>query len=211
MLSIRNTIILCALMAALLLTAGCTQQAPADTCDSDASGVCPLPSVSVQPQTTAVPLESWERVRLETSMGDITLALDPDMPITAGNFLSLVKEGYYDGVIFHRVMDGFMIQGGDPTGTGRGGPGYVIPDEFASPNRNDRGTLAMANSGPNTGGSQFFINLVNNNYLDNKHPVFGKVVDGMEVVDAIGKVETLGKAENYRPVQNVTIIRVVII
>lgn len=211
MLSIRNTMILCALIAALLLIAGCTQQTPADTCNTDTSGVCPLPSVTVQTKTTAVPEESWERVRLETSMGDITLALNPEMPITAGNFKSLVKDGYYDGVIFHRVMVGFMIQGGDPTGTGRGGPGYMIPDEFAHSNRNDRGTISMANSGANTGGSQFFINLVNNNYLDNKHPVFGRVVDGMDVVDAIGKVPTNGKAENYRPVQNVTIIRAVMI
>lgn len=211
MLSIRNTIILGTLIAALLLTAGCTQQAPADTCDAGGSGVCPLPSVSMLPVTTAVPLESWERARLETSMGEITLALNPDMPITAGNFKSLVEKGYYDGVIFHRVMDGFMIQGGDPTGTGRGGPGYMIPDEFSPTNRNDRGTSSMANSGANTGGSQFFINLVNNNYLDNKHPVFGKVVDGMDVVDAIAKVQTSGKAGNYRPLQNVTIIRAVMI
>ena len=211
MLSIRNTLILGAFIAALLLTAGCTQQAPADTCDAGGSGVCPLPSVSMQPATTAVPLESWERARLETSMGEITLALNPNMPITAGNFKSLVEKGYYDGVIFHRVMDRFMIQGGDPTGTGRGGPGYIIPDEFLTTNRNDRGTLAMANSGPDTGGSQFFINLVDNNYLDNKHPVFGKVVDGMDVVDAIAKVQTSGKAGNYRPLQNVTIIRAVMI
>ena len=87
-----------------------------------------------------------------------------------------------------------MIQGGDPTGTGRGGPGYVIKDEFALNNRNDRGTIAMANAGPNTGGSQFFINLVNNNYLDTKHPVFGKVVEGMDVVDAIAKVQTSGQS-----------------
>jgi len=165
----------------------------------------------MQPATTVLPLESWERVRLETSMGEITLALNPDMPITAGNFKSLVEKGYYDGVIFHRVMDRFMIQGGDPTGTGRGGPGYIIPDEFLTTNRNDRGTLAMANSGPDTGGSQFFINLVDNNYLDNKHPVFGKVVDGMDVVDAIAKVQTSGKAGNYRPLQNVTIIHAVMI
>jgi len=203
------------LIAALLLAAGCTQQTPAGTCDSSESGVCPLPSASVQPATagaspaeTAIPLELWERVRFETTMGNITIALDPDMPVTAGNFKSLVQTGYYDGVIFHRVMDGFMIQGGDPTGTGRGGPGYTIPDEFLSTNRNDRGTISMANSGANTGCSQFFINLVNNNYLDRKHPVFGKVVDGMGVVDAIGKV---GTDANARPLQNVTIIRAVII
>jgi len=141
-------------------------------------------------------------------MGNITIALAPDMPVTAGNFESLVKKGYYDGVIFHRVIDGFMLQGGDPTGTGRGGPGYVIRDEFAKNNRNNRGTISMANAGPDTGGSQFFINLVDNNFLDIKHPVFGNVVEGMDVVDKIGKVKT---GPGDRPLQNVTIIRAVMV
>jgi peptidylprolyl isomerase len=157
---------------------------------------------------TPTPQEPQKLVRLETNMGNITIALAPDMPITAGNFESLVKKGYYDGVIFHRVINGFMIQGGDPTGTGRGGPGYMIKDEFSKNNRNDRGTISMANAGPNTGGSQFFINLVNNNFLDSKHPVFGKVVDGMDVIDAIAKVKT---GAGDRPVQNVTIIRAVMV
>lgn len=139
-----------------------------------------------------------------TNMGDITLELFEDMPITAGNFAKLVDKCFYDGVIFHRVIDGFMIQGGDPTGTGMGGPGYEIPDEFTKHNRNDRGTISMANAGPNTGGSQFFINLVNNNYLDKMHPVFGKVVDGMDVVDAISKVKT---DRNDRPRSEVKIIK----
>jgi peptidylprolyl isomerase len=141
-------------------------------------------------------------------MGNITIALDPAMPITAGNFETLIKKGYYDGVIFHRIIDGFMLQGGDPTGTGRGGPGYTIKDEFAKNNRNERGTISMANAGPNTGGSQFFINLVNNNFLDQKHPVFGKVVEGMDVVDKIAKVKT---DANDRPIQNVTMIHAVMI
>ena len=128
---------------------------------------------------------------LKTNRGDITIDLfEKDMPLTAGNFRKLVEKGFYDGVIFHRVIPDFMIQGGDPTGTGMGGPGYSIKDEFTKNNRNDRGTIAMANAGPNTGGSQFFINLVNNSYLDRKHPVFGKVVSGMETVDAISKVKT---------------------
>ncbi|WML67069.1 MAG: hypothetical protein METHP_00550 [Methanoregula sp. SKADARSKE-2] len=147
-------------------------------------------------------------VRLETDMGVITIALDPEMLITAGNFETLAKKGYYDGVIFHRIIPGFMIQGGDPTGTGRGGPGYAIQDEFSRKNRNDRGTIAMANAGPNTGGSQFFINLVNNNFLDGKHPVFGEVVEGMEVVDKISKVKT-GPAD--KPLQNVTILHAVMV
>lgn len=142
-------------------------------------------------------------VLLQTNMGDIKIQLYSDMPITAGNFEKLVKEGFYDGVIFHRVIDGFMLQGGDPEGTGMGGPGYTIKDEFTNHNRNDRGTIAMANAGPNTGGSQFFINLVDNNFLDTKHPVFGKVIEGMDIVDKIAKVET---GAGDRPVEEVKII-----
>jgi len=143
------------------------------------------------------------KVLLNTSMGGIALELYDDMPITVGNFRKLVEKGFYDGTIFHRIIDGFMIQGGDPTGTGRGGPGYAIKDEFTDHNRNDRGTIAMANAGSNTGGSQFFINLVNNNYLDKAHPVFGKVVERMDVVEKIGKVKT-GAMD--RPAKEVKII-----
>jgi peptidylprolyl isomerase len=151
--------------------------------------------------------DSATKVLLKTSMGDITIQLYDDMPITTGNFKSLVEKGFYDGVIFHRVIDGFMIQGGDPEGTGMGSPGYTIKDEFTDHNRNDRGTIAMANSGANTGGSQFFINLVDNNFLDSKHPAFGKVIAGMDVVDAIGKVQTA----NERPLTEVKIIQATII
>ena len=152
--------------------------------------------------------EKSTKVILQTTLGDITIELDKDMPITAGNFESLVKKGFYDGVIFHRVINEFMIQGGDPTGTGMGGPGYKIEDEFTSNNKNDRGTIAMANSGPNTGGSQFFINLVNNNFLDLKHPAFGRIIEGMDVVDKIAKVKT---DENDRPLEEVKIIKAEII
>ncbi|MEA2045668.1 MAG: peptidylprolyl isomerase [Euryarchaeota archaeon] len=144
------------------------------------------------------------KVLLETNMGDITIKLYDDMPITAGNFRELVEKGFYDGVIFHRVIGGFMIQGGDPTGTGRGGPGYTIKDEFTDHNRNSRGTISMANAGPNTGGSQFFISLGDNNHLDKMHPVFGEVVDGMDVMDAIGKVKT---GPGDRPLEDVVIIK----
>jgi len=144
-----------------------------------------------------------EKVLLKTTMGDITIELANDMPITTGNFKKLVNEGYYDNVIFHRIMAGFMIQGGDPTGTGRGGPGYAIKDEFTNHNKNDKYTISMANAGSNTGGSQFFINLVNNNFLDAKHPVFGKVVEGMNVVDKMGLVKT---DSNDRPLTEVKII-----
>lgn len=151
---------------------------------------------------TKVPL-SYGDVLLKTNMGDITIHLYEDMPETAGNFRKLVDQGFYNGTVFHRVIDGFMIQGGDPTGTGMGGPGYSIPDEFTDHNRNERGTVAMANAGPNTGGSQFFINLVDNRYLDRMHPVFGRVIAGMDVVDKIGKVKT---DSNDRPLQEVTVI-----
>ena len=146
--------------------------------------------------------ETGKKVLLKTSMGDIILQLYEDMPITAGNFQKLVEKGFYDGTVFHRIISGFMIQGGDPTGTGCGGPGYAIKDEFTRKNKNDRYTISMANAGPNTGGSQFFINLVNNNFLDSKHPVFGKVVEGQDVVDALGKVKT---GANDKPVKEVKI------
>lgn len=140
---------------------------------------------------------------MKTNKGEITIELfNETMPITANNFLKLAQEDFYDGVIFHRVIDGFMIQGGDPLGNGTGDPGYSIPDEFTDDNKNNKGTLSMANSGPNTGGSQFFINLVDNNFLDDKHPVFGKVVSGIEVVEAIGKVAT---GPNDKPVEDVVI------
>jgi len=175
------------LIGVLVIAAGCTGAPKEDTSVTS-------PTVATQAQM----------VRLETTMGNITIELRPDMPITAGNFAKLVKQGYYDNTIFHRVIDGFMIQGGDPTGTGRGGPGYMIPDEFTANNRDLRGTIAMANAGPNTGGSQFFINLVDNEFLNTKHPVFGKVVQGMDVVDKIGKVKT---DSNDRPVTPVKITK----
>lgn len=144
-------------------------------------------------------------VTLETNMGNIKIELfEKEMPITAGNFRKLVEQGFYNGVIFHRVIPDFMIQGGDPTGTGMGGPGYNIKDEFTKNNRNDRGTISMANAGPNTGGSQFFINVVNNNYLDSKHPVFGKVVEGMDVADKISKAK---RDRGDKPLSKVSIVK----
>ena len=140
---------------------------------------------------------------IKTNMGDIVIELDKNMPVTAGNFKKLVGEKFYDGTIFHRVIDGFMIQGGDPTGTGRGGPGYTIKDEFTKGNTNVRGTISMANSGPDTGGSQFFINVADNTFLDGKHPVFGKVTKGIDVVDKIAKVQ---KDRNDKPMQEVKIL-----
>jgi cyclophilin family peptidyl-prolyl cis-trans isomerase len=149
------------------------------------------------------------KVLLNTNMGDITIALRNDMPITTVNFKNLVQKGIYNGTIFHRVIKGFMIQGGDPTGTGYGDPTIPnIKDEFTKTNRNDRGTISMANAGPNTGSSQFFINQVNNNFLDSKHPAFGEVISGMDVVDKIASVPT---SSNDKPRTNVTIINALIL
>ncbi len=151
------------------------------------------------------------RVKLTTNFGEIIINLFKDMPITTTNFENLTKKGIYDNTIFHRIIDGFMIQGGDPTGTGYGDPSIpTIEDEWthASGNHNKRGTIAMANAGPNTGSSQFFINLVDNNYLDSNHPVFGKVIEGMDVIDKIAKVKT--NSED-KPLEDVKIIKAEII
>ena len=152
-----------------------------------------------------------KKVKIETNMGDIVIELYSDMPITTGNFEKLIGEGVYDGVIFHRIIDGFMIQGGDPKGTGFGDPKIPnIQDEFTHEggNKNNRATISMANSGPNTGSSQFFINLVDNNFLDGRHPTFGEVVEGMDVVDKISK---LPKDSSDRPLEEVKMIKVSLI
>jgi peptidylprolyl isomerase len=151
------------------------------------------------------------KVLLETSMGNITIQLRDDMPITTENFKNLVQQGVYDNTIFHRVIADFMIQGGDPaTGTWSGGSIPNIQDEFSENpdnNKNERGTIAMANTGaPNSGSSQFFINVVYNSHLDNAHPVFGEVIKGMDVVDQISKVATDGEPYN-RPLEEVTLIK----
>ena len=149
-------------------------------------------------------------VILHTNMGDIKIRMHDDMSITTGNFVKLAKEKFYDGTIFHRVINDFMIQGGDPTGTGMGGPGYTIDDEFGHGHSNKPGFVSMANTGrPHSGGSQFFINTNDNGYLDKEnpstpyaHPVFGQVVEGMDVVDKIQKVPT---NRNDKPLKDVVI------
>jgi peptidylprolyl isomerase len=149
------------------------------------------------------------KILLHTSLGDITIQLRNDMPLTTNNFKNLVQNGTFNGTIFHRIIAGFMIQGGDPTGTGYGDSSIRdIKDEFTRKNRNDRGTIAMANAGPNTGSSQFFINLVNNNFLDAKHPQFGKVVVGMDVVNKIASVST---NRNDKPLKDVIIVNAAIV
>lgn len=126
-------------------------------------------------------------VTMETNKGNIEIALTPDKtPVTVANFVNLVKRGYYDGITFHRVIANFMIQGGDPEGTGRGGPGYTFEDEFHPSLKHSKpGILSMANAGPDTNGSQFFITHVPTPHLDNRHSVFGEVTKGQDVVDSI--------------------------
>lgn len=140
---------------------------------------------------------------LRTTLGDIRIELFRDRaPKTVENFISLIKKGFYNGVPFHRVIPGFMIQGGDPKGDGTGGPGYTIKDEFDPALRHDGpGVLSMANAGPNTGGSQFFITLAKTSWLDGKHAVFGRVRGGQDVVEKIGAVPRDGQDRPKTPVR----------
>lgn len=132
------------------------------------------------------------KIRFTTNKGEFIVEMFEDKaPKTTKNFIELTEKGFYNGVVFHRVIDGFMIQGGDPTGTGMGGPGYKIDDEFGEGlQHDDEGILSMANAGPNTGGSQFFITLSPTPWLNGHHAIFGKVVEGMDIVRLIGVVPT---------------------
>ncbi len=150
------------------------------------------------------------KTTLHTNKGNIIIKFSEQTPNTAANFIKLAKEGFYDGVKFHRVIEGFMIQGGDPLTKddsqmgmwGTGGPGYAFADEIHPENNNITGTISMANSGPNTNGSQFFINTNDNVFLDTKHTVFGKIVDGMDVVK---NIETTAVNGSDRPLEAVVI------
>jgi peptidyl-prolyl cis-trans isomerase B (cyclophilin B) len=148
-----------------------------------------------EPPAMAIDTNKSYTATFDTSRGTIVCDLyTKDAPATVNNFVFLVKEGFYDGTVFHRVIADFMIQGGDPTGTGRGGPGYRFADEVKNnPNRHQVGSLSMANAGPNTNGSQFFITHVVTNWLDGKHTVFGKVKSGQDVVNAVQQGDKLNK------------------
>ena len=139
-----------------------------------------------------------------TNLGSFKIELFNDKePITTGNFMKLVNQGFYNGLIFHRVIPNFMIQAGCPHGTGRGGPGYTIKDEFHPDLKHDKkGILSMANAGPNTGGSQFFITVAPTPWLDKHHSIFGKVIEGMDVVEYISKVD---RDRNDKPNQDILI------
>ena len=150
------------------------------------------------------------KIKFTTNKGVFVAEMFEDKaPLTTKNFIELVEKGFYDGIIFHRVIDGFMIQGGDPTGSGMGGPGYKIKDEFGEGlKHDDEGILSMANAGPNTGGSQFFITLAPTPWLNGHHAIFGKVVEGMDVVRLIGVVPTDFRD---RPREAVTMERVEVV
>ena len=143
----------------------------------------------------------------KTNKGNFKIELYSDKaPVTTENFMKLVKDGFYNGLVFHRVIDNFMIQGGCPEGSGRGGPGYTIKDEFHPElKHNSPGILSMANAGPNTGGSQFFITVASTPWLDNHHSIFGKVIEGIDVVNKISKVNT---DRNDRPIEDIVIEKI---
>ena len=187
----KKTLMLTIVTMFMLLTTGCF---------GSAAGQVDTKADVAKPKTNAK-----NRVAdFDTNKGQFTVELFEDKaPQTTKNFITLVEKGFYNNLIFHRVIDGFMIQGGDPEGTGMGGPGYTIKDEFSPDLKHDApGILSMANAGPNTGGSQFFITLDKTPWLDGKHAVFGKVIKNMDVVKAIGKVQT---GPNDRPVEDVVI------
>ena len=146
---------------------------------------------------------------MKTNLGDIVIQLAAiQAPQTVNNFVFLAKEGFYDNVVFHRVVKGFMIQGGDPTGTGAGGPGYRFADELPKALDYTKGTIAMANAGPNTNGSQFFITEVPTPFLNDKHAVFGKVTHGMEVVH---KIANAPRDRQDKPVEKIAINKIVVL
>lgn len=159
---------------------------------------------STAPETLAESDRVGKKAKFTTNLGNFTVSLFGDKaPKTVSNFITLAKDGFYNGLIFHRVIDNFMIQGGDPEGTGQGGLGYQFEDEFVSSlDFSKAGKLAMANSGPNTNGSQFFITVAPTTWLNNKHTIFGEVIEGMDVVVKISKVQ---KDQNDKPLTSVTI------
>jgi peptidyl-prolyl cis-trans isomerase B (cyclophilin B) len=140
-----------------------------------------------QPPEMQIDTDKTYKAKIETAKGDVVLELYPEhAPQTVNNFVFLAREGFYDGVTFHRVIENFVVQGGDPTGTGRGGPGYTFGDEVSgNPLTHEKGVISMANAGPNTNGSQFFITLSPQPHLNGRHTVFGKVVQGQDVVESI--------------------------
>ncbi len=191
--------------------AGCTTSSTSGTTSAtqDSSSQTPVVQTKTWTFPGALPAEQIhnKQVRITTEKGDIVFKLyDDTAPKTVSNFVYLASNGYYDGLIFHRVISGFMIQGGDPTGTGSGGPGYKFADELADTHTYTRGTVAMANAGPNTNGSQFFI-MHKDVPLPHAYSIFGEVTSGMDVVDAIAATQT---GAHDRPVEDQVMTKVTV-
>ncbi len=180
------------------------------TLQGEVSGAVPVTSGNTVTNNNNSSDRKFMNATLHTSKGDIKIEFESAAPKTVENFTKLAGQGFYDGTKFHRVISGFMIQGGDPLSKddsksplwGTGGPGYQFADEIHAENNNTTGSVAMANSGPNTNGSQFFINVADNNFLDSKHTVFARVIEGMDVVQAIVSTRTDG---NDRPTEPIAI------
>jgi cyclophilin family peptidyl-prolyl cis-trans isomerase len=212
------------LLSYCLLLAGCASQTstvtPPSKCAlcagraavvSEKQTPAPVPTaVTSTPTPETAKDATIVKIKIETTKGDIYADLyEAEAPKTVENFLTLAQKGFYDGIIFHRVIPDFMIQTGDPTGTGMGGPGYQFKDEFSKKLRHDKpGMFSMANSGPNTNGSQFFITEVATPWLDDKHSVFGRVTEGMDVVLAISKAP---RDRQDKPVEKIAINKVVVL
>ncbi len=207
------------LLSFCLLLAGCstsaTRSVPVKTPVVPEKIAAAAPAVPLTPVTqTAVPVTGKEdiivKIKIETTQGDIYAELnETEAPKTVANFVTLAQKGFYDGIIFHRVIPDFMIQTGDPTGTGMGGPGYQFQDEFSQKLRHNKaGTLSMANSGPNTNGSQFFITEGPTPHLDDRHSVFGYVTEGMDVVHKIARAP---RDRQDKPVQKIAMIKVTVL
>ena len=195
----------------VLVGAGCTSAATSSTTtatqDSSTPASVNTPQYSFPGILPAEQIHN-KQIRITTTKGDIVFKLyDDTAPNTVSNFVYLASQGYYDGIIFHRVIDGFMIQGGDPTGTGTGGPGYKFADELNDDHTYTRGTVAMANAGPNTNGSQFFI-MHEDNPLPHNYSIFGEVTEGLDVVDAIATTAT--DPRNDRPIEEIVMTKVTV-
>src|SRR3990172_12164577 len=207
-------------ISTLILTACGVSPNPSSSPSVPAQSIVPPTSPTPSPSSPSNPSSMNPIATLETSMGTVKIELFKDkVSKTVDNFVKLANDKFYDGVLFHRVIPNFMAQTGDPNSKdddpyndGRGGPGYKFADEFVSGLTNDRGTLSMANSGPNTNGSQFFINVVSNDHLNNRHTVFGKVIEGLDIVDKIVNVPTIRDNSRLqkRPVQDIKIISITI-
>ena len=200
------------LLIGLIILSGCAQQPslPKSTLSTAKATDVAQTSTNLNQNAQNSSMAKNPVAVFETNLGIFKAEIFQDkVPLTANNFIKLSKDGFYNNLTFHRVIADFMIQGGDPNGDGTGGPGYEIKDEFNSQlKHSSKGMLSMANAGPNTGGSQFFITLAPTPWLDGKHAIFGKITEGIDVVEKIGNLKTDG---NDRPVPSVVIKKLTIV